>query len=426
MSSELEFNILRYFYQHKNAIDYLQYGVNETLFLDPIAKNLFHVYLAYVKKYNYPPDETNMVIFMKDNGVQDESITILKSKFNIIYNPLYDIGLVEEHLLLWVKKTSHLRIIQESLEKIDDNWKEDVVTDLVKKISRIDQLDIHNKPKSEYLLNTLATEYFAPPIIKPTCFANFNKIIGMGGFFAPQLITILGGAKSMKTTLMLQLAAGYAKAGEKVAYLDWENGKSQIGTVLQQILVSARVEELYQPWNQKLLAERVQEALSGGGNILYTRLRAKKDRVLDAELLLERDFEETGIWPSAIFYDYLDITGAEKGLKDRREKVQMAYAEAKNLNERANAFGISISKMVSGSATKDYHTEDDAGEDKEKAYNVDAMFSLHRTDDDVAEGVGWIQPILQRVGESRTDQKVCLNMEGATRWIADSTRTWTN
>ena len=426
MGSELEFNILRYFYQHKNAIDYLQYGVNETLFLDTIAKNLFHVYMAYVKKYNFPPEQNNLIIFLKDNGVEENSISILKQKFDIIYNPLFDISLVEEHLLIWVKKTSHLRILQESLEKIDDNWKEEVVTDLVKKISRIDQLDIHNKPKSEYLLNTLATEYFAPPIIKPTCFENFNKIIGMGGFFAPQLITILGGAKSMKTTLMLHLAAGYAKAGEEVAYLDWENGKSQIGTVLQQILLSSRVEELYQPWNQKLLAERVNEVLSAGGNILYTRLRAKKDRVTDAEDLIEKNFDLVGKYPSVIFYDYLDITGSEKGIKDRREKVQMAYAEAKNLNEKCNAFGITISKMVSGSSTKDYHTEDDAGEDKEKAYNVDAMFSLHRTDDDVSEGVGWIQPILQRVGESRTDAKVCLNMDGATRWIADSTRVWTN
>ena len=100
----------------------------------------------------------------------------------------------------------------------------------------------------------------------------------------------------------------------------------------------------------------------------------------------------------------------------------MAYADAKNLNEKCGAFGFTVSKITAGSGKKDYHDEDDAAEDKEKAYNVDAMFSLHRNSDDVEEGIGWIQPILQRTGESRTDSKVCFDMDGATRYIADNGR----
>lgn len=319
-----------------------------------------------------------------------------------------------------------MRAVQESLESFDDNWKEKNVTDLYKKISKIDQLDVHGAPKSEYLLTTLASETFKLPTVSPTCFNNFNKIIGMGGFFPPQLITILGGAKSMKTTFMLHLAAGYAKDGKEVAYLDWENGRSQISTVIQQILVSQRVEMLYEDWNVRSLQDRVSEILSNGGNINYIRLRAKRDRVTDAETILDEVFEENGVYPSVICYDYLDITGADKTIKDRREKIQMAYADAKNLNEKCNAFGITVSKMVSGASKKDYHDEDDAGEDKEKAYNVDAMFSLHRTSDDVEQGIGWLQPILQRVGESRTDEKVCFDMDGATRFIGDNQRRWSD
>ena len=426
MQEELEFNILRYFFQHKKAIDYLPYGISSDIFLDPVAKNLFEVYVAYVNKYKCPPDSNNFITFLRDNKIEDKIIKILKGGFDVIYKKLDDIGLVEEHLLKHVKKVAHLRAVQESLESFDDSWTEAKVTELYKKISRIDQLDIHGAPKSEYLLTSIADEVFAPPTIKPTCFNNFNKIIGMGGFFAPQLITILGGAKSMKTTFMLHLAAGYAKEGEEVAYLDWENGRSQIGTVIQQILVSQRVEMLYADWNKKLLQERVHEILSNGGNINYIRLRAKRDRVTDAETILDECFDTTGVYPSVICYDYLDITGADKTIKDRREKIQMAYADAKNLNEKCNAFGITVSKMVAGAAKKDYHDEDDAGEDKEKAYNVDAMFSLHRTTDDVEQGIGWVQPILQRVGESRSDEKVCFDMDGATRYIADNGRKWSD
>jgi hypothetical protein len=423
---ELELNILRYFYQHKAAIDYLQFGVNEDLFLDPICKQLFHVYEAYVTKYKFPPDSNNLIVFLTENGVEDNIIDIFKKQFDVLYSGFQDISLVEEHLLKHVKKLAHTRALQKSLEKIDDNWTEKAVTELYKEISRIDQLDIHNRPKTSYLLRDLPSHNFTPPLVSPTCFKNFNSIIGMGGFFAPQLIVMMGGAKSMKTTLMLHLATGYAKDGHKVAYLDWENGQSQIGTVLQQILLCSRVEFLYADHNKMLLEQRVSEALKLGGDIVYTQLKAKRDNVLVADEYLDRDFDRTGRYPSAIFYDYLDITGADRNLKERREKIQMAYSDAKNLNQKCNAFGITISKMVSGSDKKDWHTEEDIGEDREKIFNADAVFSIHRTAEDAQEGVGYIQPIVQRVGESRTDVKIALDFDGTTRYIGDSVKQWTD
>jgi len=421
---ELELNILRYFFQHKQAIDYLEFGITEELFLDPVCKQLFHVYEAYVSKYKYPPDANNMVIFLTENQVPPTVIDLFKKQFDIIYSGFEDIGLVEEHLLNHVKKLAHTRAVQKSLEKLDDTWTEKAVTELYKEISRIDQLEIHNRPKTSYILKELPSLQFTPPVVHPTAFENFNKIIGMGGFFAPQLIVMMGGAKSMKTTLMLHLACGYVKKGLKVAYLDWENGKSQIGTVLQQILISSRVDYLYSDHNKILLEQKVSDVLQLGGDILYTKLKAKRDTVLVAEDYLDRDYDISGRYPEAIFYDYLDITGADKSMRDRREKIQAAYADAKNLNQKCDAFGVTISKMVSGSDKKDWHSEEDIGEDREKVFNCDSLFSIHRTSEDVAEGIGWIQPIVQRVGESRADVKISLDMDGATRYIGDSNRKW--
>lgn len=424
--NELEPNILRYFYQYRESMDYLDY-IDANIFVDITAKALFQVYLAYVTKYKHIPDKDNVIAFMRFEGVDIKSPEVFKvlvSKLDAVYIPFVDLPIVEEFLLLHIKKLLHTRILQDSLLNLGDSWSEKHLTQTVKKLSEIDRMDIHGKPKDMLIFSTLTQHQFTLPNPKPTCLNNFNAIIGMGGFFAPQLVSILGGPKSMKTTLMLRLAAGYVKDGLPVTYIDWENGNKQIITVLQQIILHSKVEHLYADYNKERLDEKVSEFLQCGNDLQYIKLRPKKDKIDAAELIIDKRFDETGIKPDAIFYDYLDITGADKGLKDRRERVQAAYADASSMNNKYDAFGITISKLTSGSSKKDYHDEDDAAEDKEKAYNVDAMFSLHRTADDITRGIGWLQPILQRVGESRSDVKVALEMDGATRYIADSDLEW--
>ncbi len=427
MTVELEENILRYFYTCKNSIDYLEY-VDQSIFTDVGYRSMFSIFAEYVKKYNHIPDHKNLVIFLQDNGVDKDNEAVFGFLLKLIpkvYVPLVDIELVEQHLLLYIKKLLHTRAVQESLNGLGNTWTEKEVTKLYKRIQEIDQMDIHGKPKDIMLLNDLSSHVFQLPQPRPTCFANFNSIIGMGGFFAPQLICILGGAKSMKTTLLLHLALGYVKDGLNVSYIDWENGDKQIGTVLQQILLQSRVEFLYDPWNVKMLDQRVADYLKAGKHFHYTKLQAKKDRLSVAEAIIDKRIDKEGFKPDVLFYDYLDIAGSDKSLKDRREKIQLSYAEAKNMNVKYDAFGFTISKIVTGAGKKDMLSEDDAGEDREKAYNVDSMFALHRSEEDVREGVGWLQTVVQRVGESRNEAKVCLEMDGATRFIGDSPRIWT-
>jgi hypothetical protein len=425
---ELEQNVIRYFFTHKTSIDYLEY-IDENIFTDVGFRSMFTVYVAYVKKYHHIPEQLNFITFLKDEGVEKENIDVFNFLLKLLakaYTPLADIEIVEQHLLLHIKKLLHTRAVQDSLLTLNDKWTEKEVTKLYKRIQEVDQMDIHGKPKDLMLLSNLHNHMFELPTPHPTCFNNFNSIIGMGGFFAPQLICILGSPKSMKTTFLLHLAAGYIKDGLNVSYIDWENGDKQIGTVLQQILLQSRVEFLYDPWNKKLLDNRVEEFLARGADLHYIKLQAKKDRISAAEAIIDKRIEKEGWKPDVLFYDYLDITGGDKMLKDRRERTQMAYAEAKNLNMKYDAFGITISKIVSGEGKKDFLDEDSVAEDKEKAYNTDSMFALMRSEDDVKDGIGWLQGIVQRVGESRTFTKVALQMDGATRFIADSDRIWQN
>ncbi len=424
---EVEQNILRYFFQYNNSIDYLEY-IDTSIFTDAGYRSMFQIYVAYVKKYNHIPDSNNLIIFLKVEKIEEQNKPIYDYLIGLlpkIYLPINDIELVEQHLLLHIKKLLHTRAMQDGLNHLGETWTEESVTKLYKRLQEIDQMNIHGKPVDMMLLSNLKNHVFELPNPHPTCFSNFNSIIGMGGFFAPQLVCILGAAKSMKTTFLLHLAAGYIKDGLNVSYIDWENGDKQIGTVLQQILLQSRVEFLYDPWNKELLDKRVAEFLARGADLHYIKLQAKKDRISSAEAIIDKRIDKENWKPAVLFYDYLDITGGDKTLKDRRERTQMAYAEAKNMNIKYDAFGITISKIVAGEGKKDFLDEDSVAEDKEKSYNTDSMFALMRSEDDVKEGVGWLQAIVQRVGESRTFTKVALDMDGGSRYIADSNKIWT-
>ena len=420
---ELEINILRYFFQHKQSIDYLEHGIDASIFTDATHHALFQIYMAYVAKYKSVPEKNNLVIFMSENSIDPKHIEHISRVFPSVYEPFEDLAIIEEALLLKVKKLLHTRAIQDSLQTLGDQWNEKDVTKLYKKISSIDQLDIHGRAKDCFLLEGLATQVITLPTPYPTCFENFNKIIGLGGFYPPQLITILKGPKSMGTTFLLHLAVGYVKNGLPVTYIDWENGQSQIATVLQQMLANVRVEFLYADHNRTSLEQKLEKVRAAGQDIHYIKLRAKRDGLMIAEDIIDRRFDQTGRKPKALFYDYLDITGGDKS-KDRRERVQMAYADASTLNGKYDAFGITVSKITRGSKNKEFLTEEDAAEDNEKAYNVDAMFAIRRGEEEVEAGIGYITPIVQRSGASNLDIKCVLDMSGDTRYIGDSLRTY--
>lgn len=413
-----DLNILRYFFQYKRSVNYLEYGIHHDLFTAIEHRAVFEVFLGYVAKYKEVPDYSNLLKFMVDQQVPQTNIDLLKPTFDNVYKHLQDVNIIEEELLTKVKQKIHKNIILKAMESLDTEWDDKKFEQTYKEISKLVRMDVHGAPKYTPLLDSLITDQITLPTAHPTKFRAFNEVIGLGGFFAPQLIAILGGPKSMKTTFLLHLAVGYVESGLNVSYLDWENGRSQTSVVLQQILTDRRVEFLYDTSNLKYLEDRVQKLKERNGNIFYSKLRAKRDMVSDAELLI-KDYQDThNIGTDCIIYDYLDITGRPKGV-DKREGIQMAYADAKNMNESFDAFGITISKITRGSKNKDFLTEEDSAEDNEKAYNVDALFAIRRSEEDVQNAVGHIQPIVQRNGESHVEKRATLAFIGETRFIGD-------
>jgi len=422
---ELELNILKYFFQYKSALDYIEHGVGEEVFTDAHYRGVCHVYLKYIYLYKSLPDRGNLVTFMQQEGVTAEVISALNITLNNVYTPLVDTPFIESHLLKHLKKLLHTRAIQESLERLGDDWEEKDVTKVYKKLSLIDGLDVHKRPEEHFFLRDWDDKEAALPIAHPTCFQNFNTIIGRGGFYAPQLICILKGPKSMGTTFLIHLALGYIKSGLNVVYIDWENGLTQYNMVAKQALSVSRAEYLYENHSKEVLDRKKQELLSTNTDIHYIKLNKKSAPIAAAEILIDRHYDKTGIKPDVIFYDYLDIAGGDKSLRNKNERIQQIYADASNLNQKYNAFGITVSKVVKSALENTSWTEADAGEDSEKAYNVDAMFGLHRHDQEVEQGLGYLEAIVQRVGESHSAEIAVLEMDGATRDIRDTSIKYT-
>ena len=66
-----EVNILKYFFQYKSSIDYLEY-LTPDIFTDGVYKAIFQVYIAYISKYVSIPDKDNFITFCKNGGIQED------------------------------------------------------------------------------------------------------------------------------------------------------------------------------------------------------------------------------------------------------------------------------------------------------------------------------------------------------------------
>jgi KaiC/GvpD/RAD55 family RecA-like ATPase len=222
-----------------------------------------------------------------------------------------------------------------------------------------------------------------------------------GGFYSPQLIIFLGGPKTFKTGLLINLATEYALDGLNVFYADFENGADELLVRFQQCLCECTEDDLEKEEFRKMYKSRKKAIKTAGGGIYLRSFYARVDSMKSVEKEIDLLIKAEEFIPDVIFIDYLDIVGtSDPYVHERRLIIQDNYLRAVSLNKKYDCFTFSISRVKQSGFDKTKLGVGDMGEDSEKVYNAHAVFSYVRDENDRRANMARISSLVQRKGES--------------------------
>jgi len=241
----------------------------------------------------------------------------------------------------------------------------------------------------------------------PTYLHTLNKMTSTRGFYSPQLIIFMGAPKSFKTGTALNLAINLTRDGERVYYVDCENGEDRILDRFYQGMLESTWSEYSSGDLDDVLEEMVEKFKVMGGDFRTDYYPAHTKSSADVQERLEKLALE-GWTPTVIIWDYLDLMKCEdKSIKEKRLIIQAVYHDAIRLHKRWGIFGISPSQVNKEAVNKTVIDMTNFSEDFGKAANCHAAFALCRTPDEKEAGVMRIVPVAQRDGVAQHSNYAC-------------------
>jgi len=390
MTDNLQELVLGWVIQTKNT-DALQY-LKKSHFNDPTHKEIITIIQDYYKSYGKIPSFKLLLEYtVTDRDDLKEAVAALTI-------PKDEEKAIQDLFNGFIKKQEFKSVLNKYLPEYQKG--RDVYSSLYTDIEKIININIGGSDLQGIFLeksNIDVEKIYG----NPTFLQSLNDMTSAGGFYAPQLIVFLGGPKTFKTGLLINLAVEYAYAGKKVFYADFENGLREMRTRLQQCVCHCTEDELVLPKWRKFYKKNKQLINDIGGGVYLRSFFGRIDSIKSIEKDIDTLIKVEKWVPDILIIDYLDIVGAsDHNLRERRLIIQDNYIRTVALNQKYDCFTFSISKVKQTAYNKDRYTIEDFGEDAEKAYNAHAAFAFVRDQDDFQAHRARISALVQRRGES--------------------------
>ena len=273
-------------------------------------------------------------------------------------------------------------------------------------VADITELDFTTSVRSDRQL--LLREFVGLPEkredVTPTQFEAFNKSLGSGGFYSPQILCFAGPPKAFKTGLLINLALHFVMTGKNVYYADTENGEDQIKLRFYQALFNCTRNDLYKQTHVKDASEHLRIAQ---GDICIAHYSPHQHTLGDLDKDLEVLDSEKNWRPDVIIYDYLDLFRSEDLRKDKRLVIQENYQRSVGLHNKWGCFGLTASHVNRQAVSKFRLSVKDLAEDYGKAGNAHGIFAMLRDPREQKVGLARLIPIVQRDGLSQLNAPFC-------------------
>ena len=376
-------DILRFLF--KNRVTFLA-DIPVSLFAKKDELEIFQYFKQYIEKYNELPNKDSFVFHLGDSY---KNYLLLVDKVfkdstlsNFVEKTLLDNIKLQKWRDSLIKGIGYFDSDDSTLENMDK-----VFSDILKAKT----FDVKPLDKPLGLEDCPIFKKDSYKITKPFL-KEWELMLEDSGFFTPQNIVIMGGAKSFKTGLLIVKVADFFLKGKHVYVADVENGVERTTVRIFQALMGYTKTEVRDNFDKCIEYYNYCRKINGG-SITIKGYRQKVDSVINVEIDIDNTPEYK---PDVIIYDYLDIMGGKNS--DKRLNIQDNYYAASALNKKYGCFSFTVSKITDKGMYKKVNKPTDIAEDKEKLYNADAVYSLSRTEQDIEDNIGRICPLLIRDG----------------------------
>lgn len=243
----------------------------------------------------------------------------------------------------------------------------------------------------------------------PIFLQGVNRMTAVKGFYSPQFILWMGGPKSFKTGLMINIAIGLMKDGLNVYYADTENGLVSIKNRARQAIMECKRSELRDKDLRAELDNMIPKLGQMGGEMVIDHFPAYTKTLADVESNLDWYRETHGWSPDVIFYDdpdhFLSIEAVHR--KETRINIKHVYFDIIRMNTKLKVFSMGISQINKNAVGGKYIDVKAFAEDFSKARNCHAAFGICREEDEMKKGIARILPVVQREGVNQQQAIEC-------------------
>jgi hypothetical protein len=416
MTIEFQQEILSYLVQFPEGLKYVD-DLTEELFDLVEYKLCFQLLKKYKKVYNSLPGKVSAIQYVEEQIAETRDFNPqvakdLREVFEDIYFPLpeNDRLKVEDSIIIEVQEKQIDSIFMDHAQgKLSTSQ---VLVRMNKLGGLVKSSEDDNHSDGGFLIEDREKHYDEQTEGHPTFLHDLNALTAAGGFYSPQLIIFMSGAKSFKTGLLIKLAIEYARGGMKVYYADGENGARSIRNRAKQCIMECSYQELYDGEIQEELNEVLYRfGHMMGGDLYIDSYPAGTKSIGDVKNRLAYLKEEFRWEPDMIIYDSIDHfipTNSADRSRDIRIKIQLVYHEAIALNHALNTFAFAPSQVNRDALNKKVFDTKDISEDIGKAFNSHGIFGICGSPEEIEAGVRRIIPILQREGVAYKGKNMCV------------------
>lgn len=407
-TTEFQWDLLRYIIIDNNGLKALT-KIRDEYFTLIEHQVLAKCIIDYHKKNSKIPGETLLretvvnLLTSKDyiklitKSEQDEILKLI---------PKLYIGMIRDadEIYGMIKKWSAYIRVKDLLEEIDPrNW-EQYQQYGYKFQNAIEDEDEQNERQSSFLLQGVQERQHQRrerKTIHPTPYRQINQLTNAGGLEEGSIAVILDKEKKGKTAVLINIAKGYLRMGQKVLYLDFENGKEAIFTRFEQSLNHLGKKEIIEGENDKKVRQKFRKYLRIGGEVVVERLPAGTN-TNQIQAIIDKYYREYGIVFQHIIYDFAGKMGSLSGKKDDTERISDVYVDISNLalkNKIIHSWSAHhVTREAAKARMKTRYESADIAKCIDIARHVHVIYGLNRTPEEEEAGFIRWEIVEQRDG----------------------------
>jgi replicative DNA helicase len=359
--------------------------------------------LEHFKRYRCVPDKSSTMLAIVDavkaKVIRKDILETLKAaRLEILEHALTNIGYVEDKVAEFARYQAVSQAILQSVDLLEQK-KMPKILEIVKTAINI---GANEEGDAYYYFERIDTRTEArldvvmgknPPKGITTGVLKMDEKLYHNGWGRKELVSIMGAAKSGKSTALINFAKSAALAKHNVLYVTLEVSAAIASDRLDASVSSTLMKEL--TTNVNHVREIVEDLQKRSGQLIIHEFASGTMTPNMLVNLIER-YKSPGRKPDGtvrnpikfdlIVVDYADIMAPNFRTNDPIENSKSVYIDLRAIAFQENVAVLTATQTNREGAKKAVATMTDVSEDFNKVRTVDLMISINKTDEEAKRG----------------------------------------